>query len=312
VFFGGGTPSLLPIDDFRRIMTAIRNRFEFDPDAEVTTEANPESVDEAGLNQWREMGINRLSLGMQSSVPDVLRVLDRVHTPGRVQQCLRWARAAGFDDVSLDLIYGAPGESMGDWSASLAAAVAMEPDHVSAYSLIVEEGTPLARRIARGELASPDDDEVADKYLLTEEVLNAAGFRWYEVSNWARCGHECRHNLAYWRSKDWWGLGAGAHSHVGHVRWWNQRRPASYVAAMAADHRPSGQEELTVEQVRVEQIMLGARLAQGFELGLLNPAEVVRAEQFERSGHLRRLNGRLACTLPGRLIADGIVREILD
>ena len=203
------------------VLGAIRDTFGLAEDAEVTTEANPESVTPESLAALREGGFTRMSFGMQSAVPHVLRTLDRVHTPGRAALAVAEARAAGFDDVSLDLIYGTPGESIEDWRTSLDAALAAGPDHISAYALIVEDGTPLARRIRRGELPAPDDDDLADKYLLADELLEGAGYGWYELSNWARPGHPCRHNVAYWQSADWWGIGAGAHSHVGGVRWWN-------------------------------------------------------------------------------------------
>jgi oxygen-independent coproporphyrinogen-3 oxidase len=250
---------------------------------------------------------------MQSAVEHVLAVLDRAHTPGRVAQGVAWARAAGFDNLSLDLIYGAPGESLADWRISLESALTLAPDHLSAYSLIVEPATPLARRLAAGELDLPDDDDLADKYLLADQLLSTAGLTWYEVSNWATPGMACRHNLSYWRGADWWGLGAGAHSHLAGHRWWNLRRPAAYTARLAAGRPPqAGSEHLTPAQRHTEAVMLGLRLAEGLDSGLLSDPEQSRAEEHRQRGHLARHGDRLVCTLPGRLIADALVRDILD
>jgi putative oxygen-independent coproporphyrinogen III oxidase len=232
VFVGGGTPTLLAADDLVRMLGAIRDEFGLAADAEITTEANPESVDPAYLAALREGGFNRVSFGMQSARQHVLKVLDRTHTPGRPEACVAEARAAGFDHVNLDLIYGTPGESDDDWRASLDAAIGAGPDHVSAYALIVEEGTQLARRIRRGEVPMTDDDVHADRYLIAEDRLSAAGFSWYEVSNWATSdAGRCLHNELYWRGADWWGAGPGAHSHVGGVRWWNVKHPGAYAGA---------------------------------------------------------------------------------
>ncbi len=218
----------------------------------MTTEANPESVDQAYLETLRAAGFNRLSLGMQSAVPSVLQVLERRHTPGRVAQVVGWARAAGFESISLDLIYANPHETLDQWRTSIDAALALQPDHLSAYSLIVEPGTRLAARMGRGELPLPDSDQQADCYQLADEAFSEAGLANYEVSNWARPGYEARHNLAYWRSDDWWGFGSGAHSHVNGVRWWNLRHPAAYTAKLAAGSSPAqARETLTADERRV-------------------------------------------------------------
>ena len=269
IFVGGGTPTLLPTDDLGRLVAEIRSRFGLTADAEVTTESNPESIDAAGLVRLRELGFTRISFGMQSAVPYVLTVLDRVHTPGRPEQAVREARAAGFTDISLDLIYGTPGESLADWATSLESALAARPDHISAYALIVEDGTRLAARIRRGELPMTDDDDLADKYLLAEERLSAAGLSAYEVSNWSTGpATRCRHNLAYWRSDHWWGIGPGAHSHVGGVRWWNVKHPAAYAARIADGVSPAyAREVLGAEERRVERVLLELRLAEGLDTG---------------------------------------------
>jgi len=313
VFVGGGTPTLLASDTLVTVLSAIRDTFGLADDAEVTTEANPESVTHESLAALREGGFTRMSFGMQSAVPHVLRTLDRVHTPGRAAQAVAEARAAGFDDVSLDLIYGTPGESIADWRTSLNAALAAGPDHVSAYALIVEDGTPLARRIRRGELPAPDDDDLADKYLLADELLEGAGYGWYELSNWARPGHPCRHNVAYWLSADWWGIGAGAHSHVGGVRWWNVKHPAAYAERLGTGRSPGqAREVLTADQRRVEQVLLEIRLAEGVPATLLTPAERDRAADPISRGLLTGIDGRLRLTLEGRLLADAVVRDLLD
>nr|WP_231748021.1 radical SAM family heme chaperone HemW [Auraticoccus cholistanensis] len=313
VFVGGGTPTLLPPDDLGRLLDGVRSRFGLTPDAEVTTESNPESVDADGLRRLVGHGFNRISFGMQSVRPHVLRVLDRVHSPGRPQQAAREAREAGFGSVSLDLIYGTPGESLEDWRASLEAALEGGPDHVSAYALIVEEGTRLARRIRRGEVAMTDDDDLADKYLLAEEVLTGAGFSAYEVSNWARTpDHTSRHNLAYWRGTSWWGIGPGAHSHVGGVRWWNVKHPARYAQLLTAGTTPAAAREvLTAADRRVEQVMLGLRLAEGLDAAVLTAGERARVPDLVARGLLTGTD-RLRPTLQGRLLADGLVRDLLD
>ena len=313
VFFGGGTPTMLEPGELTGLLDAVRQRFPLAPGAEVTTEANPESVDPDYLAALVAAGFNRLSLGMQSSVPRVLAVLDRRHTPGRVPQVVEWARAAGFASVSLDLIYGAPGESAEDWRTSLRAALALRPDHVSAYSLIVEPGTRLAARVRRGELAGIDDDVHAAYYAIADQELTTAGLAWYEVSNWALPGHACRHNVAYWRSHDWWGIGPGAHSHVGGVRWWNLRHPSRYSARLAVGESPAeGRELLTPADQRVEAVLLGLRLAEGIGLDILTPTERRRVPAILQSGHAELRGDQLHLTLSGRLLADGIVRDLLD
>ncbi|GLX06323.1 coproporphyrinogen III oxidase [Microbispora sp. NBRC 16548] len=315
VFFGGGTPTLLPAADLVRILDAIGEEFGLRPDAEVTTEANPESVDPTYLKELRAGGFTRVSFGMQSAGEHVLAVLDRRHTPGRPAEAVREARAAGFEHVNLDLIYGTPGESDDDWRASLEAALAAGPDHVSAYSLIVEDGTRLAARIRRGELPMPDDDVAADRYLIAEELLTAAGLSWYEISNWA-AGDEarCRHNLLYWTGGDWWGAGPGAHSHVGGTRWWNVKHPAAYAARLAAGTSPAhAREVLPAEDRAVERVMLELRLASGFPLADLAPQARTACARALADGLLEVeafKAGLAVLTLRGRLLADAVVRDL--
>jgi len=317
VFLGGGTPTLLPARDLVRMLAALREEFGLAEGAEITTEANPESVDPAYLTELREGGYNRISFGMQSARPHVLQILDRHHTPGRPEACVAEARAAGFEHVNLDLIYGTPGESDQDWQASLDAAIGARPDHVSAYSLIVEDGTRLAARVRRGELPMIDDDVHADRYLMADQALAAAGYSWYEVSNWATTPEgRCRHNELYWTGADWWGAGPGAHSHVGGVRWWNAKHPAAYAQALAEGRTPAlGREVLAGEDRRVERILLELRLVEGCPLDLLTGTGRKAADRALAEGLLEPgpyALGRAALTLRGRLLADAVVRDLVD
>jgi putative oxygen-independent coproporphyrinogen III oxidase len=313
VFFGGGTPTLLPAADLAKMLGAVRDEFGLAPDAEVTTEANPESVDPAYLEALREAGFTRVSFGMQSASSHVLKILDRQHTPGRALQAVKEATAAGFEHVNLDLIYGTPGESLDDWRASLESALSAQPDHVSAYALIVEDGTQLARRIRRGELPMPDDDDLADKYVLADEMLSAEGLRWYEVSNWARStAARCRHNELYWRGDTWWGIGPGAHSHVGGIRWWNVKHPTAYAERLNAGESPAhARETLDEETRRVERVLLEVRLEAGLPREVLDEAGRAAADQVVEDGLAVIAGDRLVLTDPGRLLADAVVRDLL-
>ena len=313
VFVGGGTPTLLPPGDLARLLGAVRDRFGLAGEAEITTEANPESVTPAYLAQLRAAGFTRVSFGMQSAVPHVLAALDRRHTPGRPEQCVTWARAAGFEQVNLDLIYGAPGETDEDWRQSLQAALAAGPDHVSAYALIVEEGTRLAAQVRRGEVSVADDDTMADRYLAADEVLAAAGLGWYEVSNWARAGAECRHNLLYWTGGDWWGVGPGAHSHVGGVRWWNVKHPAAYAGRLASGRSPAAAREVLGEEQRcTERVLLCVRLREGLPVAEVpEPGEAAALAGEGLLDGLALEEGRVRLTRNGRLLADLVVRRLL-
>lgn len=314
VFFGGGTPTLLPASGLVRMLRAVADEFGLADGAEVTTEANPDSVDEATLHELAAGGFTRVSFGMQSAVPHVLATLDRTHNPERIADVVRWARAAGLQ-VSLDLIYGTPGETLDDWRTSLAAALAQQPDHLSAYALIVEEGTRLARQIATGQVPTPDDDLTADMYELADSVLAAQGFEWYEVSNWAMdASRRSRHNLAYWRGDDWWGIGPGAHSHVGGVRWWNAKHPSAYAARVASGESPAvGRETLTDEVRATERVLLQSRIRDGLAIAELRAdarravAELIADELIDGAAALR---GRVVLTLQGRLLADLVVRRL--
>ncbi len=316
VFVGGGTPSLLGGAGLRRVLDAVRSTVGIADGAEVTTEANPESTSPQFFAEIVEAGFTRVSLGMQSAAPHVLALLDRRHTPGRAAAAAAEAREAGLAQVSLDVIYGTPGESAADLSATLDAVLAAGVDHVSAYALIVEDGTALARRIVRGELPRPDDDVAAERYELVDDVLTAAGMRWYEVSNWAVSdAARCRHNLGYWRDGDWWGAGPGAHSHLDGVRWWNVKHPARYAALLTCGGSPEdGREVLTAEQRHTEHVMLRLRLAEGLPLAALDfpGREVVARAAADGLLDPRALTGgRAVLTRRGRLLADAVVRDVL-
>jgi oxygen-independent coproporphyrinogen-3 oxidase len=317
VFFGGGTPTLLPAEHLGLIVREISETFGLTPDAEITTEANPESVTPAYFAKLRAAGFNRVSLGMQSAIPHVLEVLDRKHQPGRPQQAVAEAHAAGFEHVNLDLIYGTPYETDADWQASLDAAVAAGPDHISAYSLIVEPGTALARQVANGTVPALDDDVLADRYIMAEETLQASGFEWYEVSNWARTeAAQSRHNLLYWRDGNWWGAGPGAHSHVGGVRWWNVKHPVRYAGIVETGHSPAAAREVLGAQARyTEKVMLGVRLREGLAIDLLPPTAQARLGPLVSWGLVEGdavSHGLVVLTVRGRLMADAVVRELLD
>ncbi|MHB1172310.1 MAG: radical SAM family heme chaperone HemW [Lacisediminihabitans sp.] len=315
VFFGGGTPTMLPATDLAAMLGAVARTWGLEPGAEVTTEANPDSVDADYLRSLAEAGFTRVSFGMQSAVPHVLATLERTHDPERIPQVVDWARAAGLQ-VSLDLIYGAPGESLEDWRTSLEHALAQQPDHLSAYSLIVEDGTRLARQIKRGEVARPDEDLQADMYELADSLLGQAGYGWYEVSNWSRSGEfVSRHNLAYWQGHDWWGIGPGAHSHVGGVRWWNVKHPAAYAERIAAGHSPAaGREELDEETRRVERVLLRTRIREGLRIDELEAEGRMAVAGLIADGLVNgaaALRGTVELTLRGRLLADAAVRRLL-
>ena len=314
VFIGGGTPTLLPPEELVAILDGIRQRLGLEDGAEVTTEANPESVDPGAFALLRAGGFTRVSIGMQHAAPHVLSVLDRVHTPGRAAAAVAEAHAAGFEHVSLDLIYGTPGETAEDWALTLETALAARPDHVSAYGLEVEPGTALAARVRRGELPQPDGDAMADRQAEADAALSAAGLEWYEVANHAATSlARCRHNLGYWHSHDWWGIGPGAHSHVAGERWWNVKHPSVYARRLAAGESPAaGSEVLGPAARRFERIMLEVRLAEGLDLELLSPAGRRAAERLERDGAIELTGGRAVLTLHGRLTADAVVRDLTD
>ena len=316
IFFGGGTPTLLPAEHLEVIVREIGDLFGIAPGVEITTEANPESVTPAYFDRLRAAGFTRVSIGMQSAVPRVLEVLDRQHRPGRPEQAVAEAHAAGFEHVNLDLIYGAPYETEADWQASLDAAVAAGSDHVSAYALVVEQGTALARQVAQGVVPAPDDDVLADRYAQAEETLSKAGFEWYEVSNWARSpAARCLHNELYWRDANWWGVGPGAHSHVGGVRWWNVKHPVRYSTLLESGASPAAGREVLDDKARLtERIMLGIRLREG--LSMLDVpreahAKVPQLVAWGLADPDAFQAGHVVLTLRGRLLADAVVRDLV-
>jgi oxygen-independent coproporphyrinogen-3 oxidase len=308
VFFGGGTPTLLGAGDLARILDAIRSEFGLAPDVEVTTEANPDSVSLASLRELRDGGFTRVSFGVQSLAPHVLATLERTHTPGRALEAIAEARAAGFDHVSADLIYATPGETDDDLVASVRGVLDAGVDHLSAYSLIVEEGTRLAARVRRGQIDDVDDDVAAERYVIVDTLAREAGLEWYEVSNWARPGGECHHNLGYWRDGDWWGAGPGAHGHLDGRRWWNLKHPAAYARAVADEVPPiAGEEIVSEEGRRLERVMLGMRLREGITVDGLPAGDL---DAVAREGLVDVHAGRVALTSPGRLLADAVIRRL--
>lgn len=320
VFFGGGTPTKLPAADLVKILREAVELFGLEEGAEVTTEANPDSVTREDLFTLKTGGFTRVSFGMQSVVPEVLEVLDRTHTPANVPKVITWAREAGLQ-VSVDLIYGSPGESLAQWEQSLRAAVSYNPDHISAYSLIVEEGTKLAAQIRRGDYEMPDEDLMADMYLLAEQILTEAGYRWYEVSNYSKTPQtRSRHNYAYWRNQDWWGIGPGAHSHVNGTRWWNLKHPVPYANRVREGLSPAAAREvLSPESRRFEDIMLMVRVIDGLPIARLlegsSESQVAASLNWlETQGLIdaaARADGRVQLTLRGRLLGDAVTRELL-
>jgi oxygen-independent coproporphyrinogen-3 oxidase len=316
IFFGGGTPTLLPAEHLGVVVRELADRFGLADGAEITTEANPETVTPAYLERLRAAGFTRISLGMQSAVPKVLNVLDRTHRPGRPEQAVAEARAAGFEHVNLDLIYGAPHETDDDWQVSLDAAIGAGPDHVSAYALVVEEGTALARQVARGVVPPPDDDVLADRYVMADETLRTAGYEWYEISNWAKSdAGRCTHNDLYWTGGTWWGFGPGAHSHVSGVRWWNVKHPVRYTTLVDAGDSPAAGRETLDESARfTEQVMLGVRRRVGLSVLALPERSRVVLPQLASWGLVDQVDfeaGRVVLTQRGRLMADAVVKELL-
>lgn len=312
VFVGGGTPTLFPPGELARMLGTLRETFGWKPDAEVTVEANPDTVGPRELEELAAAGVTRLSIGMQSAVPHVLRVLDRTHNPERIGPVVAAAKAVGLE-TSVDLIYGAPGERLEDWRASIDAVLEHEPHHISAYALIVEEGTKLARQIARGEVPAPDDDLQATMYELADERFAAAGYEWYEISNWSRGGaHPSRHNLNYWRGADWWGFGPGAHSHIGGVRFWNAKHPAAYAERLSRGVTPAvGREVLDEETRRTERILLETRIREGLPVAVLRDRTPLAGLIADGLVDGRAaLAGRVIPTLKGRLLADRIVHGL--
>lgn len=319
VFFGGGTPTKLPAEDLVRILQHAINLYGLEDGAEVTTEANPDSVTAEDLQILADGGFTRVSFGMQSAVPEVLEVLDRTHTPVNVPKVVKWAKDAGLQ-VSVDLIYGTPGETLEQWTESVKSAISYRPDHISAYSLIVEDGTKLAVQIKRGTYTMPDDDLMADMYIEAEKILSQAGYQWYEVSNFST-GPLTRstHNFAYWKNQDWWGIGPGAHSHINGTRWWNVKHPVAYSGRIRQLQSPAAAREiLDATTKNFENIMLMLRTVEGVSTSYLKEVhgealdsklrwlvsqDLICADKLEQ--------GDVILTFKGRLLGDAVTRELL-
>jgi putative oxygen-independent coproporphyrinogen III oxidase len=315
IFFGGGTPSLMEATDIARVITKVKNSFKLSDDCEITLETNPDTVDKQKLAAFKDAGINRISVGMQSAVGHVLKTLDRTHNPQNLPQVTQWASEVGFKDISVDLIYGTPGESLSDWQVSIDAVLALPINHISAYALIVEEGTKLANAIKRGEIGNVDDDLTAEKYLMADQAFSKAGFTWYELSNWSKANGESKHNSAYWLNQNWWGVGPGAHSHIDGKRWWNVKHPNLYKTKITNNESPVlDQEILEPIQIESERLMLSIRLPSGVSKESLSSEQLKILQPYVESGALDLNNwsaGSVSLSLNGRLIADRIVREIL-
>jgi oxygen-independent coproporphyrinogen-3 oxidase len=317
VFFGGGTPSLLPAADLIAILDELESKFGFQSDAEITFEANPDSVTRESLSALKDAGFTRISIGMQSAVPDVLKTLERTHNPENVAFALDIGKSLGFR-TSLDLIFGAPGETLQQWEQTIRQVIDLDPGHLSAYSLIVEPGTKLARQISSGELADVDEDLQADKYELADKLLSEAGYSWYEISNWSKTPElKSNHNLAYWSGQDWWGYGPGAHSHLGSVRWWNHKHPLSYANLLEKNISPAaGREQLDGETAALERILLESRTSEGMsieQIKKLQPGSELAISQLIADGLIegpQAIAGKLLLTLKGRLLADAVVRAL--
>ena len=310
IFFGGGTPSLLEASVIKEFINNVSKHFELKKDLEITLEANPDTITQSKAEDWLKAGINRISLGMQSSATNVLQVLDRTHNPANVLSSVEILKKAGFTNFSLDLIYGTPGESLEDWANSLKDAITINPPHISAYSLVIEPGTKMGSQLSRGEIKAVSDDDAADKYQLAEKLLNENGYSWYEISNWAKENKECQHNLNYWKGNNWWGIGPGAHSHINGVRWWNQKLPKNWRESLDKDQSPAlAREKLTNEQIRNEEVMLLSRLKTGINRSDFDQKNI---EKLIEDKLVNDVSGKLELTLEGRLLADVVFRQLTE
>ena len=308
IFFGGGTPSLLDASVVKEFLNNVSKHFTLKKDLEITLEANPDTITQSKAEDWLKAGINRISLGMQSSAKNVLQVLDRTHNPANVLTSVEILKKAGFENFSLDLIYGTPGESLEDWAKTLKDAIAINPPHISAYSLVIEPGTKMGSQLSRGEIKAVSDDDAADKYQLAEKMLTENGYSWYEISNWAKVNRECQHNLNYWKGNNWWGIGPGAHSHINGVRWWNQKLPKNWRESLDQDQSPAlARENLTNEQIRNEEVMLLSRLKTGIDKADFDQKNV---EKLIKDKLVNEVSGKLELTLEGRLLADVVFRQL--
>ncbi len=320
VFFGGGTPTLLPPESLGRILGAVRDAVGLAPVAEVSVEVNPETVDEEVFTSLLAHGFNRVSIGTQSLVPRVLEQLGRTHSPERALESVRAARSAGFMNVNVDLIYGSPWETDADWTTSLRGVVDADPEHVSAYALTIEEGTPLGTMVRDGRMPDVDPDVQADRHAAAEAILGSAGLERYEISNWAKPGAACRHNLIYWSAGDYLGCGAGAHGHSSGRRYWSVRLPRDFIGRVAEGVSPEEGEELLLPETRVgEALMLGLRLTSGIHVssfsrrfGVDLPGEHARLiDELVRAGRLERLDGWLRIPPDAAMVANEVLWRFL-
>ena len=308
IFFGGGTPTTLSPETIGALIGSFRELLAFDPNAEITCEANPDTVDRNSLTELRAAGVNRLSMGVQSFDAEVLASLQRVHSVDSARRAYAAARGAGFDNVNLDLIYGAEGETLDSWRRTLEGAAALRPEHLSCYALTVEPNTMLGRQVAEGSARAPNPDRQADMYEVACEILGQAGYLHYEVSNWALPGRECLHNLGYWEGRPYLGLGAGAHSFRGARRWWNVRPPHQYIETLTDGRLPiGGEERVNGHEGRLEALLLGLRLDRGIPDSWV-PAEM--AEDLVGRGLARVAGSRFALTERGMLLASDVVLAV--
>jgi len=309
VFLGGGTPTTMEVADLKALLVRLRDRFLVEDAAEVTIEANPDTVDRARLEGLFAAGFERLSMGAQSFDPGVLDALERVHSPTSVRRAMSDARAAGYGNVNVDLIYGAHGETLESWERTLREAIALEPEHISAYALTIEPSTPLGRKVQSGAVPGPDSDEQAEMFGLACELLREAGYGHYEVSNWARPGFECVHNLGYWERRSYVGLGAGAHSYRENHRWWNVRPPEEYLAQVEAGRVPiGGEERLDPGDAYLEEVFLRLRILEGVPASWVEDG---KADPFIESGLLEDRDGALVPTERGMLLLNELVLALV-
>lgn len=308
IFFGGGTPSLLPLNNLEQIFSKLNDSFIFSENIEITLEANPDTLSSSKIRAWKDFGINRISLGVQSTDKKVLQILDRTHNPENVKNSVELLKNGGIHNFSLDLIYGTPGETLDSWSSSVESLVEFDPPHVSAYALTVEPGTALFRKVNNKEVSNISSDDQADKYLIANDILEKNNLAWYEISNWAIPGHECRHNLLYWNNQNWWGYGPGAHSHIDGKRWWNVKHPANYAKKLINEKSAIADfENLSLDQKNLEQTMLSMRL-RGSDLRELAPAALL--SEWENLDYVSRGSNNLELTPKGRLLLDSLIAQI--
>lgn len=309
IFFGGGTPSLLPLNNLEQVFSKLNDSFIFSDNIEITLEANPDTLSSSKIRAWKDFGVNRISLGVQSTDKKVLQILDRTHNPENVKSSVDLLKNEGINNFSLDLIYGTPGETLDSWRSSIESLIDFDPPHVSAYALTVEPGTALFRKVNNKEIKNVSSDDQADKYLIADDLFGKNNLPWYEISNWAKSGYECKHNLLYWRNQNWWGYGPGAHSHLDDKRWWNVKHPANYARKLINEKNAiEGFENLSLDQKKLEQTMLLMRL-RGSDLRELTPATVL--SEWESLAYVSFGTKSLELTPKGRLLLDSLIAQII-